>query len=153
MTYSDAPPDAASSGWTIPIDIAQSRGRARHAGDSIFTRVFGVGFRGLPHSDGQKLATLESTLQPLPDHAGDVLDAGIECLKVVTLHVEILMVEGLDDPLIDHSIHIGGINDGSDLLGRPAHRDLQDVVVSMTMGIAALPENAQILFIAEVLTV
>ena len=103
-----------------------------------------------PVADADQFGAFQCTVEPLEDHPGDVLHARVELGEFRAFHVEVLVVERGDDQLVHGSIERRQIHDRSGAgIDRAAYGHFHDVVVSVTVWVAALAEKAPVLFVGQ----
>src|SRR5690606_13860387 len=99
----------------------------------------------------QRHAVRQGPFDPRPEVRGEVLGrrdlpAGCERIDGV---VQVLVVEGLDDDLVEDSIEHGKIHgEAGDRIDSTADRGFEDIVVAVAVRVAASPENAAVLLVA-----
>src|SRR6187549_1924060 len=62
---------------------------------------------GLPESDAQGQVGWQRRAQLAPDHDGDVLGRGIQLGEPRHVHVEVLVIEPAQHPILDEALELG----------------------------------------------
>src|SRR5690606_14830969 len=115
-----------------------------------FAAVFRTGFRRFPYANLAQRGFAERSLETIPDRDRDVLHARIEGGEFRAFDVEVAMVECIKDPFAHDTLHLGKLNNQAGaFVGNAANRYLEDIVMPVTMRVAALAEGLQVFGVAE----
>src|SRR3954463_4251863 len=123
-----------------------SSSRRIRSSNSLLSFVFDIVVLGLPQHQLLQLSRADARDKNLPERGNDVLRSRNHTLHEGHVEVEVLVVDDVDDLTLDYFLELRQVADVAGLrIDLAFDRDVECVVVSVPVGIVALPEQPRVL--------